>query len=318
MSIFLKRDGFNLIEVIITIVILSIIATGLSSLFSVTSDTPIILNRRRAYMYAESEMEKLFNKSYDDITTISKTSYPDDGDFDYEIIVNEVETGLKSVRVNFYASGATEKIAELYSLFVKTALSVCDDFEENGDRPPPLEWNPTSGWRVVRDPTDATNHVYRYVRRNIGYTYPSSLSGSNYKEECVFFVESRSSFGVSNVYLGGRVDHETGYGYYIYVSVSIYRFWWFNIAIYYPYLIKIDSRGTHTLSYLPSSLEFLSGNYTGVHRIGLKFDGSNISCFFDSDTGSASDSEFTSGTIMLRGENQNTRIYFDDVCVEGE
>ncbi len=317
MSIFLKRDGFNLIEVIITIVILSIIATGLSSLFSVTGDTPIILNRRRAYMYAESEMEKLFNKSYDDITTISRRSYPDDGDFDYEIIANEVEPGLKSVRVNFYASGATEKIAELYSLFVKNALSVCDDFEENGDRPPPLEWNPTSGWEVV-NLTDRTNYVYRYVRRNIGYTYPSSLSGSNYKEECVFFVEPQSRRGVSHVYLGGRVDPETGYGYYIYVSVSISRFLWWNIAIYYPYLIKIDSRGTHTLSYLPPSLEFFFENYTPVHRIGLKFDGSNISCFFDSDTGSALDSEFTSGTIMLAGENQNTTIYFDDVCVEGE
>ena len=315
MSIFLKRDGFNLIEVIITIVILSIIATGLSSLFSVTSDTPIILNRRRAYMYAESEMEKLFNKSYDDITTISRRTYPDDGDFDYEIIVNEVETGLKSVRVNFYASGATEKIAELYSLFVKTALSVCDDFEENGDRPPPLEWNPTSGWRVVRDPTDRTNHVYRYVGRDIGYTYPSSLSGSNYKEECVFFIKSQSSLGFSHVYLGGRVNPETGSGYYIYVDVFLL----FNIAFYRPYLIKIDSTGDeHTLSTLPIFLEFFSGNYTPIHRIGLKFDGSNISCFFDSDTGSASDSEFTSGTIMLRGENQNTRIYFDDVCVEGE
>lgn len=321
MSIYLNSRGFNFIEVIIAIVVVSIMAVGLSSLFSVVADTPIITNRRIAYMYAQKEMENLFNKPYNDITTLPRTNYTDDTEFDYEIIVEEPYPEFKGVRVNFYLKDGSMKIAELYTVFIKSGFYICDDFEENGDDYPPWEWNsyPSNRWGVVVDPTDSTNHVYNYRGTTFGRSYPDSFSGSNYKVECKFFIRGINT-GTSRLLLGGRVETSTGYGYFIMVNVLVRRIFWFKFAIYTPSLIKINSSGSTTLSTLPSVFEFMSSNYGSVHQIGMEMNGGEISFYFDTNTGNTTDSEFSSGNIMLQGYNLSisTSIFFDDVCVEGE
>lgn len=317
---FLNGRGFNFIEVIITIVIISIIAMGFSSLFSVVLDTPLMVNRRTAYMYAQQEMEKLFNAPFDSIDTVTKTNYPDDTEFDYEILVNEPQPEFKTVRINFYSAGSNFKVAELYTILIpKITISVCDDFENNGDQFPPWDWNPIpeNRWQVVGDPITPGNKVYRFRRQGYGISYPLSVSGSDYKVSCKFFLRANSS-GDSIVYLGARVNPNTGYGYYVRIDARVIIFRRLKFVTYQPKLVKIDASGEITLSTLPSSFEFINGNYTRVHEIGMKLDGADISFFFDSETGSASDSQFLSGDIMLKGYNEqdNLYIYFDDACME--
>ncbi|MGQ9845685.1 MAG: prepilin-type N-terminal cleavage/methylation domain-containing protein, partial [Caldisericia bacterium] len=182
MNILNDKKGLSIIEVIISIIILSILATSFSLLFSISLDTPVIYNKEKAYQYAKMEMEKLYNKPYKDIVSIPKTNFPIDTNYDYEIIVNELNYDLKEVWINFYLNGSNRKISELYTTFFKLEkVKICDDFEVNGYNSPPWNWSvsPTNQWSVL-NVGGTHQYVLAYRRRAIGFAYTNDYIGSNY------------------------------------------------------------------------------------------------------------------------------------------
>jgi len=311
LKILINRRGFNLIEVIIGIVILSIIASSLALLFSLNLDLPYIQNRTKVYTYAQNEMEKLNNKSFSEIVGISKTVYPEDLNYDYEIIVyvgNE-ET-KKEVTINFYPKGKNDKVAELFSEFILLTTKICDDFEINKEETPPWNWktHPSGQWSVVN--FDGSNRL-SYERKQEGYAYPDWIGSSNYSLKGRIYLTDPGLLLSSYIYIGGRYNSRSGYGYFI----KIESFDLLILGITYVNLVKVTSSGETNLL----SETFLYDIFDQWINVELRMDGNTISYYFnDTLLGSIIDSEFTSGNIYLEAScgRNNRNIYFDDICVE--
>lgn len=316
MNILNNKKGLSLIEVIISIIILSILATSFSLLFSVSLDTPIIYNKEKAYQYAKMEMEKLYNKPYIDIVSTQKTNYSQDPNYDYEIIVNEPYNDLKEVWINFYLAGSNTKISELYTTFFKQEkVKICDDFEVNGYNSPPWNWSvsPPGQWSVINIGGTHQN-VLAYRRRFIGYAYTNDYIASNYILSSEVYISSTFRESSSTNYIGGRCQ-TNGDGYYI------------KISIFYNYLIP-------SLCYMDLSLVKFEGGlespltgftrYNGVFtdrwlNFKLEMMGNNLKFYFDNNLiGEASDNSFISGGIRIRAFTLQNNIYnyFDNICVE--
>ena len=306
MKILINRKGFNLIEVIVGIVILSIIASSLALIFSLNLDLPYIQNRTKVYSYAQNEMEKLNNKSFSEINDITKTIYPDDSNYDYEILVDEDETKTKKeVTINFYPRGKDNKVAELFSEFIFLTTKICDDFEINKERAPPWNWttHPQGQWSVVN--FEGSNRL-SYGNRQEGHAYPNWIGSKNYSLKGKIYITDPSIFRSSYIYIGGRCN-SSGYGYFIKIEK-------FN-STYDVDLVKITSSGETTLL----SKTFNGSIFNQWVNVELKMVGNTISYYFnDTLLNSTTDSEFKSGTIYLKAScgNKDKNIYFDDICVE--
>jgi len=306
LKILINRKGFNLIEVIVGIVILSIIASSLALIFSLNLDLPYIQNRTKVYSYAQNEMEKLNNKSFSEINDITKTIYPDDSNYDYEILVDEDETKTKKeVTINFYPRGKDNKVAELFSEFIFLTTKICDDFEINKERAPPWNWttHPQGQWSVVN--FEGSNRL-SYGNRQEGHAYPNWIGSKNYSLKGKIYITDPSIFRSSYIYIGGRCN-SSGYGYFIKIET-------FN-STYDVDLVKITSSGETTLL----SKTFNGSIFNQWVNVELKMVGNTISYYFnDTLLNSTTDSEFKSGTIYLKAScgNKDKNIYFDDICVE--
>jgi len=305
LKILINRKGFNLIEVIVGIVILSIIASSLALLFSLNLDLPYIQNRTKVYSYAQNEMEKLNNKSFSEINDITKTIYPDDSNYDYEINVNQVSNYLKEVTINFYPQGKDDLVAELFSEFIFLTTKICDDFEINEERAPPWNWTThTKGqWSVVNF---EGGNCLSYKHKKEGHAYPNWIGSSNYSLKGKIYITNPSTSSSSYIYIGGRCN-SSGYGYFIKIET-------FN-STYDVDLVKITSSGETTLF----SKTFDYSIFDQWVNVELRMVDNTISYYFnDALLNSKTDSEFTSGTIYLKAScgNNNRNIYFDDICVE--
>ncbi len=311
MKILINRKGFNLIEVIVGIVILSIIASSLALLFSINLDLPYIQNRTEVYTYAQNEMEKLNNKSFSEINSIVKNNYPDDPNYDYEIIVDEDETkpNLKEVTINFYPHGKNDKVAELFSEFILLTTKICEDFEVNGDSAPPWDWTkrPQGQWNVVN--FNGSNRL-SYGQGNEGHAYPDWSGSSNYSLKGRIYITDPGFFRSSYIYIGGRCN-SSGYGYFIRIESIDFLI----LSFTYVNLVKITSSGETNLL----SETFFNDIFDQWVNVELRMDGNMISYYFNDELiGSVNDPDFTSGTIYLKANcgRNNRNIYFDDICVE--
>lgn len=312
------KKGLSLIEVIISIIILSILATSFSLLFSISLDTPVIYNKEKAYQYAKMEMEKLNNKAFVDIVSIPRTNYSQDTNYDYEIIVNEINYDLKEVWINFYLNGSNTKISELYTTFFKLEkVKICDDFEINGYVHPPLNWSisPPGQWSVLNIGGIYQN-VLAYRRRIIGYAYTNDYIGSNYILSSEVYVQSTTINTSCTNYIGGRCQGNED-GYYI------------KIYIAYNYLIPSLSYMDLSLVKFVGGLEFpLTGSirYNGVFtnrwlNFKLEMVGNNLKFYFDGNlVGETVDNvnPFTNGGLRIRASTLRNYLYtyFDNICVE--
>lgn len=306
MKILINKRGFNLIEVIVGIVILSIIASSLALLFSLNLDLPYIQNRTKVYSYAQNEMEKLNNKSFSEINKITKTIYPDDPNYDYEILVDEDETKTKKeVTINFYPQGKDNKVAELFSEFIFLTTKICDDFEINEERAPPWNWttHPQGQWSVVN--FEGSNRL-SYKQKQGGHAYPNWIGSKKYSLKGKIYITNPSTSNSSYIYIGGRCN-SSGYGYFIKIET-------FN-STYDVDLVKITSSGETTLL----SKTFNGSIFNQWVNVELRMVDNTISYYFNNTLlNSTTDSDFTSGTIYLKAScgNKDKNIYFDDICVE--
>ncbi|MGC8943483.1 MAG: hypothetical protein ACP5KX_05210 [Caldisericia bacterium] len=310
----LNRKGFNFIEVIIGVVIISLIVISFSQLFSFSLDLPYISQRSKALYYATKEMEKLNNSEYSNISSISKTPYPDDLDFDYEILVSENATqNKKDVWINFYEHGKTKKLVELYSKFIKLErLKICDDFQDGNDSYPPWNWspNPSGRWSIVQFPANSGNYRYRYARRQGGYSYPDWSGSSNYSLSIDFYISS-SLLNSVTLRFYGRYNNSTNNGYMVEVYTTNF---WFDIYTEIN-IYKIVNGTTY----------YLGGNYyenmvlfNSWHNLKIEFIDNRINVYLDGGiVDSPTDNQFNFGSIRIYASGLRTyTVYFDNICIE--
>lgn len=317
MNLLNNRRGFNYIEIIIGIILISLIVASFSTLFSLNLDLPIVQDRTKVLLYAQKEIEKLNNTQFSNILPVSRMSYPDDPNFDYEIVVNSPQTDLKEVRIIFYYPNKSEKLIDLYSEFILVeTLKICDDFEVNNESYPPWDWIESSNqWSVVLDPTNPKNHVYRYTRTTLGWAYPDWAGLSNYSVTARFYITNPSwLLRDSYIYIGGRTDTTGNNGYFIYFyteSILLLEYTYTEID-----LIKVVNGNTYRL-YTYYTYDFSYFDQWG--ELKLVMNGNRISYYFNGELiGEVNDDQFSSGRIFLiaRTGRNNRNIYFDDICVE--
>lgn len=316
MNILNDKKGLSIIEVIISIIILSILATSFSLLFSISLDTPVIYNKEKAYQYAKMEMEKLYNKQYIDIVSIPKTNFPIDPNYEYEIIVNEQYYDLKEVRINFYLNGSNTKISELYTTFFKQEkVKICDDFEVNKYNSPPWNWSvsPEPQWDVLN--IGGTHQfVLAYKRRNVGFAYTNDYTGSNYILSSDVYISSPSGISLCTNYIGGRCQ-PNGDGYYIKISI-----FYINFIPYLSYMeLSLVKRIRNSENPLTGITRYY-GNFTNRWlNFKLEMVGNSLRFYFDNNlVGEANDNSFTSGGLRIIASTFQNNIYnyFDNICVE--
>jgi len=311
----LNKKGFNFIEVIISLVIIGLIVSSFSYLFSLSIDLPILSDKSKALYYAESEIEKLNNTNYDSIVSISKTQYPDDTNYDYEIIVQEnSQKNNKDVWVNFYLSGKNSKLVELYSKFIKLErIKICEDFQDGSWNAPTWNWNlnPPGQWSLVIFPTGSENYRARYGRRQLGYIYPDWSGSSNYSVSLDFYIQSGSLINTSTIRLYGRYNNSTNNGYCLEVSC---RDLTSNITIY-----KVTNGSLINLRSVP----VYDSLFDSWHSIKLEMNGNNLRGYLDDFnnpivTATDNNNPYLSGGIRVGASSTGNfyYVYIDNVCVE--
>ncbi len=313
MNIF-NRNGFNIIEVIIAVVIISLIVISFSQLFSFSLDLPYISQRSKALYYATKEMEKINNTPYSNINSISKTPYPDDSNFDYEIVVSEnISKNKKDVWINFYERGKTKKLVELYSKFIKLErLKICDDFQDGNDISPPWNWRPIppGQWSVVIFPANSGNFRYRYARRQEGYSFPDWSGSSNYSQSMDFYISS-SLLNSVTLRFYGRYNNSTNNGYMVEVITT--NFYWdiyTQINIY-----KIVNGVSY---YLGGDIYHDRILFNSWHNLKIEFINNRINVYLDGSlVDNPTDNQFNFGSIRIYASGLRTyTVYFDNICVE--
>lgn len=317
MNIFNKK-GFNFIEIIIFVVIAILIFATFSQLFSLSVDLPFISDRSKALYYAQKEIEKLNNTPYSNILTILRTNYPDDTNYDYEIIVNEnsPQNNKKDVFIRFYFKDKPQILVELFSKFIKLEkVELCEDFQDRNWTAPPWNWtrNPKGQWDIIEYPNNSQNYRAYYARRQSGFIYPDWAGSSNYTLSVDFYLTS-FLLNYSIVRFYGRYNNTTDNGYF--VEVRTYNIWLIDEYTYF-YLYKVVN-GVNTLLdqyYLDYSI------FNNWHNIKLEMMQNKINVYFDGGQTpiiTAIDNQFTSGSIRVSVESQSlaTPVYFDNICVK--
>lgn len=317
MNIFNKK-GFNLIEVIIAIVIISLIVSSYSYLFSLSIDLPIISNKSKALYYAQKEMEKLNNTQYQLITNIQRTNYQPDPNYDYEIKVDEnIYFNKKDVWIYFYYKDDNKKLVELYSKFIKLErVEICDDFQDGNFDAPPWNWTtqPPGQWSLVIFPTNSGNYRANYRRRQSGFMYPDWIGSSNYTLSVDFYITSTFSINSSRLRFYGRYNNNTDNGYF--VEIETYFSWLFD-EYTYIYLYKV----VNGINYLLGQYYLYYSIFNDWHNIRLKMVQNRLYVYFDGEQTpiiAAEDNQFTSGSIRISVESQlrSNNVYFDNICVK--
>ena len=97
------KDGFTLLEILITIVLLTVGVVALVQMFNMgmfaSADTE---NTLVATNLAQEKMEEIRNKAYLDINDEEKAEVPDFTFFQREVVVSVPQAGLKLVTVSVY------------------------------------------------------------------------------------------------------------------------------------------------------------------------------------------------------------------------
>lgn len=331
MKLFHNKKGFNLIEVIISIIILSLIASSLSLLFSLSLDTPYIENKIKANYYAQREIERLNNMSFDSIVSVPRTNYSFDNRFDYEIKVGTQQNQrVKEVYVNFYSANSNTLLSELYTEFVKISelTEICENFQDRNDYDNnPWSWNknPTVQWSIVEFPTNSGNYVYRYARRQQGNAYPNWVGAQNYSVSAKVYVTS-APFLYSIFYIGGRCNpnqNQNGY----YIKVEIY---YYDITDYTTTISLV--RRTNNSDYVLDSVDLEGAYFNTWINVKLEMNGNNLKYYYKISNptnscddgqnwillGEVNDNTYTSGgiNIISRPNRNGVAHYFDDIGVE--
>ena len=315
----LNRKGFNLIEVIIAIVIISLIVSSYSYLFSISIDLPIISEKSKALYYAQAEMEILNNTPYQLITNIPRTNYQPDPNYDYEIKVEEnLNLNKKDVWIYFYYKNQNEKLVELYSKFIKLeSLKICDDFQDRSFTAPPWNWitQPPGQWVIVEFPANSGDYRARYQRRQSGYMYPDWIGSSNYTLSVDFYITSIYPLNASRIRFYGRYNNTTENGYFVEIETYISSGQFDQYT--YIYLGKKVGKIEYNLGsyYLNYSI------FNGWHNIKLEMIENRLNVYFDGSQNpiiSRVDTQFTSGGIRISVESQLrfNDVYFDNVCIK--
>ena len=119
-----KQDGFSLVELIVTIVIVSLLVVGVTSLYITVSTTQrktrLLETATRA---GEKKIEELRNNHYNSLTTGSTITFTNELPSTLPsprvatVDVSEPTSGIKRVDVNItYRDGRIDKQVELSSL----------------------------------------------------------------------------------------------------------------------------------------------------------------------------------------------------------
>lgn len=330
MKLFHNKKGFNLIEVVISIIILSLIASSLSLLFSLSLDTPYIENRIKANYYAQREIEKLNNMNFDSIVTVAKTNYLFDTKFDYEInVATQQNQMVKEVWVKFYLVNSDTLLSELYTEFLKPEIvKICENFQDRNDNDNnPLTWNkqPPGQWRISEFPSGSGNYVYSYGRRQQGNAYPDWIGAQNYSVSAKVYVTSDIVFP-SIFYVGGRCNpNQNQNGYYIKVEIYFFPF------IYETTVISLVRR-TNDVDTVLDSENLGSAYLNNWINVKLEMNGNKLKYYYkisnptnSCDDGSnwvllgeVEDNTYSSGGINIISIPNSKEIdhYFDDIGVE--
>ncbi len=324
--------GFTLFEIIISLTILTIISSGLASVFSTSlSGIPSAEENRLAFLYAQREMEKIVNTSFANISAenfpVVPTTYPDDNRFKYEIaVVEEAPTSqdLKSVRIRFYIGSSAQIAAELFNYIFATTTAILEDFEINGELTPPFNWTsfPGGQWNVVNFPIG--NRCYQYNHRlQEGTAYPNWPGANNYSVEYKLWINRSSgetSETFSRAYLGGRCAltssgaTQVGDGYYVRVEI--------NHSLTRVSLLR-RVNGVYTPSFIGSIITFSTSLFNQWLYIKLDMKGNQISYHFGNSYPpplrfTTTDNTRSTGGIFIRAlNNLGTReVRFDDIKIE--
>ena len=306
MKPFHNKNGFNLIEVIISIVILSLIASSLSLLFSLSLDTPYIENKIKANYYAQREIERLNNMSFDSIVSVPRTNYSFDNRFDYEIKVGTQQNQMvKEVYVNFYSANSNTLLSELYTEFVKVEkLKICEDFQDgNIDDNNPWSWitSPQGQWRIE---TFQNSLRLRYKGGGVNvYAYPNTMIPMlNYVITANFYVSTSVIPTIDKyIYIGGRSD-TSGNGYFATITLKQN-----STIVGITYLINNNYICSKTIS---------DHSYNRWNNVRLEIYGSNIKLYYNNTYVCEINNAIQNSGIIYIKVDTNLNTYFDDICVE--
>lgn len=315
----LNKKGFNFIEVLIAVVILGLIVGSFAQLYSLSVDLPVVSNRSMALYYAQREMENLNNLTYDQISSVSRTNYTEDPNYDYEIkVIENSSKNKKLVYVIFYEKNKPNILVDLFSEFIKLErLRLCDDFQDNSWAAPTWNWTrqPSGQWDLVIFPSNSGNYRVYYPSRQVNnFIFPDWVGGSNYSVSIDFYmVNDNPGNSRGQVHLFGRFNNSTNNGYVVTVATI-------EGSIQYPvYTDIILYRVVNNNNQIIRSVTIPYLNlFNAWHNLKLEFYDYSIRVYLNNNLYiTATDSQFSFGSIRISlHHSRRDPMYVDNVCIE--
>lgn len=99
----MKNQGFSFLEILLATVLLSIGLVGLVNAFSIgLSESVEAKHFAVVKNLAEEKLEEIRNLTYTNVVTEARAQVPGFTDYEHEVQVSEIQTGLKEVQIEIF------------------------------------------------------------------------------------------------------------------------------------------------------------------------------------------------------------------------
>ena len=319
--------GFSYLEIVISLVLLSLISSGLTlAFYAPLSGLKTIEDKKRVFIYSQKMIEKVVNTPFERIQSTERINYTHDPEFQYEIKINHIKPNLKSVYLNFFKGIESYPLSQLFYYTTTQKIKIIEDFEVNGFNDPPFDWepNPQGSWNI--DSFDNTypggirRLRYSHLSTQIGTAFPKAssiypLSFLNFSLESDVYIfrqsgDETNSFSFASI--GGRCNSQ-GNGYFLIFEIE---------PMYSRSRVRLAIRNGNnetTLSITPFSGQLFFNRW-----ISLKFELNDNKLYYyvnGSKYGPFTDNTFKEGGIILRAQNRSGSgmqryVYYDNIKIE--